>query len=816
MDENRRLPTRPGEAAPARLPGPTSYLVRGGPAPKTVLDTNKLRAFLRRQRWVMLGGFFAVISSVLLVTLLLPEKYESTASFLIEQQGQAPVVPVLEVLDRLGRTATLQTEVELIQSRRVLEPAVQALGLHALVREGRRWVPAASVLDDFTVVAAARPGEYELRADEDGVWGLVEGETGTIVARGLPGGNLEYAGVRVALPAASDSPAGPYEIRIAEFDRTVAATQGRAAVRMATREAELLRLTCEAATAIEARDLCEAISNSYMELRADLQRAEATAAAEFLNVQTEIVKTRLSAAEDSLGFYAQTRQAVALDTRASEEVRQSAALWAQREELVTERAGIASLLERIQAGGGSHQFRDLVSFPRFLAEDNRIVPSLLADIVELETRRNDLSVRRSDADVEMRSINSRIAELENQLLSIAVGYERALEVQIASLDRAINSSRASLASIPRRQIEVARLERQVTLLEELYASMLLRLREAEIAQAVELPSVRVVDSASLPFRASWPKKGLNMAVGFFAAAGFGLLLGLWRDLTDTRVREREGLEEETGVPVLGVIPGTKDTAPVLPVGLVPVDGEKLPPSPYSIVPGGGLPVSHSAFEDRGVTLEAFRSLGTDLGFVGRRAVRGGFRRIAVTSATRGEGKTFTASNLAVTRASHGVKTLLIDADLRARGVSRFLSMPHELPGLSDVILRKRGLRDTVREVEVGPNKRLSVLPAGSMAPDPAPLLGSDEFWDLLHEQCSYYDLVIVDTPPLSMLADATPVASWVDGVIVVVRSGMTDRSALDLTLDRLERTGARIAGIVLNDADMPTPYTRYGYGTKPE
>ena len=276
----------------------------------------------------------------------------------------------------------------------------------------------------------------------------------------------------------------------------------------------------------------------------------------------------------------------------------------------------------------------------------------------------------------------------------------------------------------------------------------------------------------------------------------GFLLGLWREYTDTRLHERGAVEQETGVPVLSMLPRLKQ-GPVISVSLREADhGEwKTLAPPWN--------------DERELALEAFRTLVTELHFIGHQLPGGELRSMAVTSAVRGEGKTFTASNLAIAKASHGSRVLLIDADMRGEGVSRFFGIPYDCPGLAELCSTWDNIEHYTKSVVVAGKNKLDVLPAGSAVSWSAELLERDAFRKVLKTAEDRWDLVIVDTPPLGAVTDAAAVASCVDGVVVVVRSGVTDRAALDFTLDRLARAQARTVGIVLNDATVPTFYRTY-------
>jgi capsular exopolysaccharide synthesis family protein len=216
-----------------------------------------------------------------------------------------------------------------------------------------------------------------------------------------------------------------------------------------------------------------------------------------------------------------------------------------------------------------------------------------------------------------------------------------------------------------------------------------------------------------------------------------------------------------------------------------------------------------------LVVEAFRALDADLRFIGANALEDGARTVVFTSSWRGEGKTFSAVNFAATRALQGYRTLLIDADLRAGSAGSRLGLDGG-PGLAEVLSGEVPLLDAIRMVKVG-DHRLAVLTAGTPQGDFTKLFDAGRVDELLAAAAENYEQVVVDTPPLNLVSDAALLAARADAVVLVVRSGKTDRQALDVTLGRLGRLGANTVGVVLNDVKggsaAGTPYGVYGaYG----
>jgi capsular exopolysaccharide synthesis family protein len=751
-------------------------------------------AWARRWRWTILGSFAAVVVVVDLATLAIPTTFHSEVSFLVEPRTPQALSPALSVLERLGSAKSTETEIELLRSRRVVEPVVEELALHVEARVDGKAVPATELFPAFAAPASARPGVYRLRPSADGVEALRE--DGRVLARGTPGATLRFANLTVGLP--TELPGG-VELRVEPFGEVVARVRERVDPMAVNPDADVIRLACAARTAEDAQRLCRGVSESYLRMRGTLQRVQATATADFLSGQVEQIGAQLAAAEDELRGYERANRVVALEERASEGVRQFAQLKAQRDQLAAERDALVLWLGAITADGRDpSRFRELASFPTLFRAQSQTITQLLGSLVELENRRSELRVVRAASSPEVTAVDERIRQIEAQLRELASGYERALAAQISALDRLLEQSGQELSVIPSQQIASARLQRQVSLLEELYRFLQTRLQEAEVAQAVNLPSVRIVDEASLPYRPSWPSVPLNLAIGVVLGLGVAILAGLFREYTDRRIRERDELERVTGISVLGLVPHVPSTGPVVPVRAVGTPASN-----------GVAPFRES--EEQEIALEAFRSIWTDIGFLMARDDLGPIRTIAVTSASRAEGKTFTTCNLAAARAERGVRTLLVDADIRGSGVARFFDLPPRQPGVSDVLAGRAEAAAAIRELIVGDRQPLHVLPAGSPTSRSAELIESSRFDQMLAGLVADHELVIIDTPPLNVLTDAASIAARVDAVIVVVRGETTEQEALRHTLERLRRANGRVIGLVLNDTRLPHHYRSYSY-----
>lgn len=192
--------------------------------------------------------------------------------------------------------------------------------------------------------------------------------------------------------------------------------------------------------------------------------------------------------------------------------------------------------------------------------------------------------------------------------------------------------------------------------------------------------------------------------------------------------------------------------------------------------------------------EPYQALSTGIAFAG---VNRPIRRLQITSPCRGEGKSTTAVNLAIAMARGGKAVVLVDADLRAPAVHRLLDRPPS-PGLAEVLLGTVSLEDALQATEREP---LLVLPAGCSAVNPAELLESRAFDQVIRQLTDRADLVIVDTPSCLPLADPLLIAPRMDGVVLVAHAGRTRKRAIRQAIELLDQGGRpRLLGVLLNQA----------------
>ena len=760
------------------------------------LSFRQIMQSLRRNRLLAITAALMPVALAALYSWKAPRVYDSSATVRIDnRESGGSLLKGIVPLPNYGQGKVL-TEMEVLRSRLLAENVADSLNLVVNVTEpaGRR-----GVIQVFSVPEKSPTGELTLtrtagvRYDAE-VKGAKLGERApsTVVA----GEQFSFGGARLAVTAGRTVP-DRIVIRFRSMRDAAKSIKAGLAVTRPNREAEIVSVGYRSTDPVLAAAVPNLLLDEFVRYKSQSNRSEASSTVDFLRGQVDTYTGQLKKAEAALGSYRQQQQVVSLGDEAAVQVKRMAELQAERDQLLAEQRSLSAILAKPSVAGQSRA-RDIAAFPSFIT--NRGMQDILAALIEVEAERNTLLIRRNPQNEDVQALTARIDDLNGQLTQMARGYLAGLDSKITALDANVATFGRQIESIPAKEIAFARLAREQKLLDEITTLLRTRLKEAEIEEAIEPGDVQVIDRALIPERPSSPKVPLNILLGLFVGAGLGLFAGVARDMLNTRVRSKEDAQGSTGgIPVLASIPhfGTNG------FGLAAMRRADSRERRY-IAPGAGL---ITLAEARSPSSEAYRVLRTNITFAGADA---GNRVIVFTSALPGDGKSTTASNLALTLAQQGVRTLLIDADLRKGSLHTLFGIRRE-PGLTQLLVGTSSLAESLQLVPTGdPGIALSVLTAGPYPPNPTELLGSERMRKLVAELRQQFDMIVFDSPPLALVTDAAILGMLADTTIVVARAGATEKKALQDTASQLYQLGIHVSGTILNDFN-PLP-SRYGYG----
>jgi capsular exopolysaccharide synthesis family protein len=337
-------------------------------------------------------------------------------------------------------------------------------------------------------------------------------------------------------------------------------------------------------------------------------------------------------------------------------------------------------------------------------------------------------------------------------------------------------------------IEYNLLKRELDSNQTLYDGLLQRLKDATVTAGLRATNIHTIDEAAIPSYPVRPNKMRNIEFALAAGLALGIALAFTQEALDNSIKNAQEMEKLTGLPTLAIIPmGTSSL--VMRSGLLQGSGTNGHSSPSN--------VELSVLQKPGAAIsEAYRALRTS---VLLSTAEQPPRVVLVTSSQPDEGKTSTSLNLAATLAQKGSRVLLVDADMRRPGLSKALSMPTG-SGLSGILTGAYEYDETLLKRVPGLDS-LYLLSSGPRAPNPAELLCSIKMEKLVQTLRQKFDHVIIDSPPILPITDATIISTLVDGVVMVVESDKTSRAALNRACRVMEHSGGRILGTVFNKVD---------------
>jgi len=379
-----------------------------------------------------------------------------------------------------------------------------------------------------------------------------------------------------------------------------------------------------------------------------------------------------------------------------------------------------------------------------------------------------------------------VARIRNDYMA-ALGRERLLSAAVAQ-------EKAEVGKLNQLSIQHNLLKREFETNQQLYENLLQHLKDATVSAGLRATNIHLVDPALVPKAPVRPRTIHDIATGLLVGLVLGVMLAFVQESLDTSVKSAEELERLIAAPALAVIPLARSSWRTRGGnGRQPLDG-----AVESMV----LNHPSSSLAESYFTLRTSILLSTPLRPP---------QALLVTSAQPREGKTSTSLNLAVGLAQRGVPVVVVDADLRRPGISRALGLAENGMGLSSVLSGAHRLEEVLHQFEALPN--LWVFPAGPQPPNPATLLASPGMEDLLRQLRGRFAHVVLDTAPLLLVTDATVLSRLVDGVVLVVESGVTARRALVRAHKILESAGGIILGAVLNKWDVRNEGYYSGYGS---
>ena len=730
----------------------------------------------RRYRWMVLGVTLLGTAAGVGLSLLLPPTYLARATVWI----QVPSARARDVRDRgpiwQGQLPITSGWMDLLQTNVVLEDVVRRHRLYLTPRQPGDT----DALATFGIKPHVRPALYRLVVDSIGKTFTLSDKKHLVQLHGTVGDSIgAELGFAWVPPSGTLTPG-----RLVDF--TVVAPYEAAkllAKRLKTSadaDGNFLRLELGGSDPAEVTAIVNLVAERFVAIAADLKKENLQQLTGILSGQLERARDKLQSAEAGLkrfrvGAVTQYADGAAPVTPNMEFPRDPAfagllGMKVNREELRRDRDAIGRILAQRPDSGLAVDALATIGAVQKSTELSQALHDLTVKQAELRA----LRTRYADANPAVRRVAAEVAELERRAIpGLATSLTREMAFREAELAQRVDSAATDLRRIPPLAVEETRLEREVTRGEQAVASLQTLYEEARLAEVSAIPDVRLVDPAVQPEEPAENWRPLLIALAFLASLGAGVTGAAVLDHTDGRVHYPQQVTGAMGLPILGAVPH-----------LARNGGTRKPDGVMQVVEAV-----------RGIRLNVQHAHGT------------GPVVVTVTSAGRSDGKSFLASNLALAFADAGSRTLLVDGDIRCGRLHRVLKLARK-PGLTDLLAGDA----TPEQVLQGTAYRtLTLLAAGTRTHAGPALIGSAALPRALAALRPGYDVIIVDSSPLAAGADAFALATATGSMLLVLRTGVSDRELAQAKLEVLQYLPIRVLGAVLNDVRPGGVYRYYSY-----
>jgi len=762
----------------------------------------ELEKYIRYWPWFLVGVFACLLIAFVYLKLSVPV-YDTMASVIIKDEeskgggigGGAAEFADLGLLGGMS-TNSIENEIGLLKSRRLMMSTIQALKANVEyydlegVKEDELYLntpflvevitldealldkAAGSGLNVFTVEPKA-PGTLTLTFVETGNSQLVK--IGELIK--LPFGTFMFKDNRFDANGESVSAKSRVLVKV----KIVAdvADKYRQAVQISLTDdnATLLELRLGSPVKQKAQDILDQLIFEYNKEAIEDKNEVAVNTAKFIDERLQIISGELDTVEVGLESFKEQNSLTNIEAE-SQLIVENASEYRKREQEIQTQLSVAqSIIQYLQEEGS-----DSGLLPADIGLEGESVNAQITSYNELVLERNRILNGATKINPTVTGLNQRIEQLRQTIMG---GLERTVNsLQIAQRGLRQQSSLigSEIAKVPAKERQFRDISRQQEIKEALYIFLLQKREENSLSLAATSPKAKIVDSAyslSVPLS---PKPEFILVLALMAGLVIPLLVIYIRRLLNNKIERREDIEKLTkNIPIIGELP--------------------------RIAKGESDLIEEN---DRSVLAESFRILTTNLQYLLVNAKNEGKGYcIYTTSTVKGEGKTFTSINLAMTLANTGKKVVLIGADLRNPQLQRYDTESKSLLGVSDYLVNDdHQLESLIHDSKFHPNLKLFL--SGSIPPNPSELLRQSKFGRMLDKLREQYDYVIVDTAPSMLVADTFLISKYADLILYVTRAGYTEKKLINFAVDSQNDGKLHDISFVINDVKT----ANFGYGNK--
>lgn len=727
----------------------------------------------------IVAAFIALLIAFLYLRYATP-LYEVNAKILIKEDNQGGLAngALLEDLGMDGGGANVENEVEILQSRTLMQKVVEATGINVhYYSPGRvktseyyyKEIP--YNLIPLQAQKITVPVSYKLNVTDDNTF-ILTGNKKEWKGRWGDTLNLPSGATAFVSHTYDANPAyffKEYAITIKPFEKEAVSKVKALDVSPVNSKASIVELQIKDALPQRGEDIINALIQEYIYANVNDRNATMAATVDFIDNRLTLVTAELSGIEHSIEKFKSSRKLTDL----TEQTKMLLDYSSDYNRQITEREVQLRVIESLEKYLNDETNKDKIVPSALLVQDESAM-SAMDRYNELQMKRSTFLLTKTENNPVIKNLDLQLENIRDDMKRSLTTMKRGVEVSVSELKEHAGELESEIRQLPENERIFLEYSRQQHIKQELYLYLLKKREETAISKSSTIPNAKIVDPARSEQNPVAPRKGrvylMALTLGF-------LMPGIWvfmREILNTKVMSKDDIRKHTSMSIISEI-GRSDSEEQI---VVKKDSKKA-------------------------IAEQFRSLRTNVQFLTGEKQE---NVILLTSGVSGEGKSFISLNLAVALAQSNQRLVLLELDLRKPRISSNLGL-QATKGFSTYIIGKADIHDII--YSSGIENQLDVIPSGTIPPNPSELLLSKRLSQLIGALKKEYDYIIIDSAPVGLVTDAQILSKHAELIMYVCRLGYTQKKQLESAEELIHTNKMPSMHLIVNDVESKIG----GYGT---